>query len=122
MTESFAQLFEESLIKTEMAPGTILMGTVEDITPDFVVVNAGLKSEGVIPASEFYNEHGDVDVHVGDQVEVTLEYVENGFGETLLSREKALRARSWIELEKAHEAGENVVGIISGKVKGGFTV
>jgi len=122
MTESFAQLFEESLIKTEMAPGTILMGTVEDITSDFVVVNAGLKSEGVIPASEFFNENGVVDVHVGDQVEVTLEYVENGFGETLLSREKALRARSWIELEKAYEAGENVAGIISGKVKGGFTV
>jgi len=122
MTESFAQLFEESLNKTEMAPGTILMGTVEDITPDFVVVNAGLKSEGVIPASEFYNENGVVDVNVGEEVEVTLEYVENGFGETLLSREKALRARSWIELEKAHDAGENVVGIISGKVKGGFTV
>ncbi|MCG6969494.1 MAG: 30S ribosomal protein S1 [Gammaproteobacteria bacterium] len=122
MTESFAQLFEESLNKTEMAPGTIVMGTVEDVTSDFVIVNAGLKSEGVIPASEFYNEEGVVDVHVGDEVEVTLEYVENGFGETLLSREKALRARSWRELEKAHEAGENVVGIISGKVKGGFTV
>jgi small subunit ribosomal protein S1 len=122
MTESFAQLFEESLTKTEMAPGTIVMGTVEDVTSDFVIVNAGLKSEGVIPASEFYNEEGVVDVHVGDEVEVTLEYVENGFGETLLSREKALRARSWRELEKAHEAGENVVGIISGKVKGGFTV
>jgi small subunit ribosomal protein S1 len=122
MTESFAQLFEESLNKTKMAPGTIVTGTVEDITSDFVIVNAGLKSEGVIPASEFYDEHGDVDVHVGDQVEVTLEYVENGFGETLLSREKALRARSWIELEKAHEAGENVAGVISGKVKGGFTV
>ena len=122
MTESFAQLFAESLNKTEMAPGTILMGTVEDITSDFVVVNAGLKSEGVIPISEFYNDRGVVDVNVGDTVEVTLEYVENGFGETLLSREKALRARSWIELEKAYEAGENVVGIISGKVKGGFTV
>jgi small subunit ribosomal protein S1 len=122
MTESFAQLFEESLNRTEMAPGTILMGTVEDVTSDFVIVNAGLKSEGVIPASEFYNEEGVVDVHVGDEVEVTLEYVENGFGETLLSREKALRARSWRELEKAHEAGENVTGIISGKVKGGFTV
>jgi len=122
MTESFAQLFAESLNKTEMAPGTILMGTVEDITSDFVVVNAGLKSEGVIPISEFYNDRGVVDVNVGDEVEVTLEYVENGFGETLLSREKALRARSWIELEKAYEAGENVMGIISGKVKGGFTV
>jgi len=122
MSESFAQLFEESLIKTQMIPGTILSGTVVDITPDVVLVNAGLKSEGVIPVEEFKNSDGELDVKVGDEVEVALEYVEDGFGETRLSREKALRARSWIVLEKAYEAGENVIGIINGKVKGGFTV
>jgi small subunit ribosomal protein S1 len=122
MSESFAELFEESLNKIEMTPGTILHGTVEDVTSDFVVVNAGLKSEGVIPIQEFYNHEGVAEVTVGDEVEVALEYVEDGYGETRLSREKALRARSWKELEKAYDAGETVTGMISGKVKGGFTV
>jgi small subunit ribosomal protein S1 len=122
MSESFAELFEESLNHTEMRPGSILMGTVVDVTPDVIVVNAGLKSEGVIPAEEFYNDKGEVDVNVGDEVEVALEYVEDGFGETRLSREKAMRARSWRVLEAAYEAGETVTGIINGKVKGGFTV
>jgi len=122
MSESFAQLFEESLARIEMVPGSILMGTVVDMNSDVVLVNAGLKSEGVIPIAEFQNERGEVNVAVGDQVEVALEYVEDGFGETRLSREKALRARSWRELEKAYEAGNNVIGIINGKVKGGFTV
>ncbi|WP_455366776.1 S1 RNA-binding domain-containing protein, partial [Kaarinaea lacus] len=122
MSESFAQLFEESLSQTKMRPGTIITGEVVDISSDFVVVNAGLKSEGVISAQEFEDENGEVNVNVGDEVEVALEYVEDGFGETRLSREKAVRARSWIVLEKAYEAGETVMGVINGKVKGGFTV
>ena len=122
MSESFAELFEESLNTIQMSPGSILTGTVVDITPDVVLVNAGLKSEGVIPVEEFYGEDGKVNVAVGDEIEVALEYVEDGFGETRLSREKAIRARSWRTLEKAYDAGENVIGIINGKVKGGFTV
>lgn len=122
MSESFAELFEESLSKTQMSPGSIITGIVVDITHDVVVVHAGLKSEGIIAASEFFADNGEIDVKVGDEVEVALEYLEDGFGETRLSREKAIRARSWIELETAYDAGENVVGIISGKVKGGFTV
>jgi len=122
MSESFAELFEESLTRIEMVPGSILMGTIVDMNSDVVLVNAGLKSEGVIPIAEFQNEKGEVKVAVGDEVEVALEYVEDGFGETRLSREKALRARSWRELEKAYDAGNNVIGIINGKVKGGFTV
>ena len=122
MSESFAELFEESLSQTKMRPGTILTGEVVDISSDFIVVNCGLKSEGVIPAHEFQDENGEINVNVGDDVEVALEYVENGYGETSLSREKAVRARSWILLEKAYEAGETVMGVINGKVKGGFTV
>jgi len=122
MSESFAELFEESLAQTEMRQGSILTGTVVDVTPEVVVVNAGLKSEGVIPAEEFRNEQGQIDVHVGDEIDVALEYIEDGYGETRLSREKAIRARSWTTLEKAYEAGETVTGIINGKVKGGFTV
>ncbi|KPJ94305.1 MAG: 30S ribosomal protein S1 [Gammaproteobacteria bacterium SG8_15] len=122
MSESFADLFEQSLSQTKMRPGTIITGEVVDISSDFVVVNAGLKSEGVISAQEFQDENGQINVNVGDEVEVALEYVEDGFGETRLSREKAVRARSWIMLEKAYEAGETVMGVINGKVKGGFTV
>jgi len=122
MSESFAEMFEESLATTQMTPGAILNGTVVDITPDVVLVNAGLKSEGVIPVEEFFGDDGNVNVAIGDDVEVALEYVEDGFGETRLSREKAIRARSWLTLEKAYEAGENVIGVINGKVKGGFTV
>ena len=122
MSESFAELFEESLAKTQMRPGTILTGTVVQVNDDFVVVNAGLKSEGVIPISQFANDRGDIDVTVGDAVEVALDTVEDGFGETRLSREKAKRAETWTKLEAAHEAGETVTGIITDKVKGGFTV
>jgi len=122
MSESFADLFEQSLSQTKMRPGTIITGEVVDISSDFVVVNAGLKSEGVISAQEFQDENGQVNVNVGDEVEVALEYVEDGDGNTRLSREKAVRARSWIMLEKAYEAGETVMGVINGKVKGGFTV
>ena len=122
MSESFAQLFEESLANKEMRPGSIVTGTVVDIQPDAVIVNAGLKSEGVIPIEQFYNSQGEVEVAVGDAVEVSLDAVEDGFGATRLSREKAKRAQVWKRLEKASEEGEIVKGVISGKVKGGFTV
>jgi len=122
MTESFAQLFEESLEQQEMRPGAIVSGTVVEIRPDVVVINANLKSEGVIPIQQFYNESGELEVAVGDEVEVALDAVEDGFGETRLSREKAKRARAWTKLEEAFEADETVTGIIDGKVKGGFTV
>ena len=122
MSESFAQLFEESLVNKEMRPGTIVTGTVVDIQPDVVIVNAGLKSEGVIPIEQFYNSQGEIEVAVGDAVEVSLDAVEDGFGATRLSREKAKRAQVWKRLEKASEDGEIVKGMISGKVKGGFTV
>jgi small subunit ribosomal protein S1 len=122
MSESFAELFEESLARTEMRPGSIVRGHVVQINDDVVVVNAGLKSEGVIPVDQFYDEAGQLEVQVGDEVEVALDAVEDGFGETRLSREKAKRARSWEVLETAFEGDEVVTGIISGKVKGGFTV
>jgi small subunit ribosomal protein S1 len=122
MSESFAQLFEESLVNKEMRPGAIVTGTVVDIQADAVIVNAGLKSEGVIPIEQFYNSQGEVEVAVGDAVEVSLDAVEDGFGATRLSREKAKRAQVWKRLEKASEEGEIVKGVISGKVKGGFTV
>ncbi|WP_290651819.1 30S ribosomal protein S1 [Aquisalimonas sp.] len=122
MSESFAELFEESLAQTDMRPGAIVTGKVVAIRGDHVVVNAGLKSEAVIPANEFYGESGQIEVGVGDDVEVALDAVEDGFGETRLSREKAKRAHAWKHLETAYEKGETVNGIISGKVKGGFTV
>jgi small subunit ribosomal protein S1 len=122
MSESFAQLFEESLHNIQMRPGTIINGTVIDIRNDAVIVNAGLKSEGVIPIDQFRTERGELNVHVGDVVEVALDAVEDGFGETRLSREKARRARAWAVLEDAFEKGEPVTGSITGKVKGGFTV
>jgi small subunit ribosomal protein S1 len=122
MSESFAELFEESLSSTQMRPGAIVTGTVVSVGPDVVIVNAGLKSEGMIPVEQFRNEDGDVVINVGDEVEVALEAVEDGFGATRLSREKAKRAESWRRLEKAHEAEETVTGRIIDKVKGGFTV
>ncbi|HHO81627.1 MAG TPA: 30S ribosomal protein S1 [Halothiobacillus sp.] len=122
MSENFAQLFEESLQQAVMQPGAIVEGTVIDISGDFVIVDAGLKSEGVIPAEQFRDENGELTVNIGDKVEVALDSVEDGFGETRLSREKALRARAWNALEKAFENEEIVTGRITGKVKGGFTV
>jgi len=122
MTESFAQLFEESLSSTQLRNGAIIIGTVMEITPEAVIVNAGLKSEGVIPRTQFLNPDGEIEVAVGDQVEVALDAVEDGYGSTRLSREKAKRDHAWKLLEKAHEADETVVGRINGKVKGGFTV
>ena len=122
MSESFAELFEESLSKTKLAPGTIITGTVVSVKDDFVIVNAGLKSEGVIPIEQFKDDHGNISVEVGDAIDVALDAVEDGYGETRLSREKAKRAEAWKRLEAAHEAGETVMGIITDKVKGGFTV
>ncbi len=122
MTESFAELFEQSLSQSQMKPGSILIGTVLEITNDHVIVHAGLKSEGVIPKEQFISEAGELEVAVGDNVEVALDTVEDGFGETRLSREKAKRARAWTFLEEAQESGEIVTGNITGKVKGGFTV
>ncbi|MCW8955812.1 MAG: 30S ribosomal protein S1 [Gammaproteobacteria bacterium] len=122
MTESFAELFEQSLQTTEMNVGTIMNGTVVDIRDGYVTVAAGLKSEGVIPESQFLNEAGDLEVNVGDEVEIVLEAIEDGWGETRLSRDKAKRAKAWIVLEAAHDADEIITGTITGKVKGGFTV
>jgi small subunit ribosomal protein S1 len=122
MSESFAELFEESLNVTQMRPGSIVSGIVVSIGSDVVVVNAGLKSEGMIPVEQFRNENGEIEVAVGDEVDVALEAVEDGFGATRLSREKAKRAESWTRLEKAHDADETVTGRIIDKVKGGFTV
>jgi small subunit ribosomal protein S1 len=122
MSESFAELLEESFSNLNMKPGSIVDGTVIDIRNDVVVVNAGLKSEGVIPIDEFKNERGETNVAIGDVVEVALEAVEDGYGETRLSREKARRAKAWSELERITESGESIIGVITGKVKGGFTV
>ncbi|WP_255349356.1 MULTISPECIES: 30S ribosomal protein S1 [unclassified Thioalkalivibrio] len=122
MSESFAQLLEESMAYTQMQPGAILSATVIEVTPDVVVVNAGLKSEGVIPTEQFMNDEGELEVKVGDVVEVALETPEDGFGETRMSREKAKRAKAWDRLEGAMEEEQYVTGKISGKVKGGYTV
>jgi len=122
-TESFAELFEQSQAHiAKLKPGAIVTGTVVDVRSDVVVINAGLKSEGIVPIEQFRNEDGEIDVGVGDTVKVALDALENGFGETVLSREKAKRAMVWDELEEALEKNETVTGRISGKVKGGFTV
>ncbi|MEN1924997.1 30S ribosomal protein S1 [Luteimonas sp. MJ293] len=123
MTESFAELFEAS--QTDLAklkPGAIVSGTVVQVRTDVVVINAGLKSEGIVPIEQFRNDDGEIDIAEGDIVKVALDALENGFGETVLSREKAKRAMVWDELEEAMENDETVTGKISGKVKGGFTV
>jgi len=122
MSESFAELFEESFASKQIKPGSIITGTVVAVNDDVVLVSAGLKSEAVITIDQFYNDKGETDISVGDEIEVALDAVENGFGETVLSREKAIRARTWIELEKAFEKSEIVNGVINGRVKGGFTV
>ncbi len=123
MTESFAELFEESLLAGQsMQPGAIVHATVLEIKPDVVIVDAGLKSEGVIPLDEFKNLAGEIEIQPGDDIEVALEAVEDGFGETKLSKDKAERIRTWDRLNKAHEDKAIVIGTISGKVKGGYTV
>jgi len=120
--ENFAELFEESLTTLNMKPGSIVTGVVIDIDSDWVTVHAGLKSEGVIPRVEFLSESGELALEIGDEVQVALEAVEDGFGATKLSREKAKRAEAWKVLEAAFTAEEVVKGVINGKVKGGFTV
>jgi small subunit ribosomal protein S1 len=122
MTENFEALLEESLAQQELKPGTIVTGTIMEIRNDTVVVNAGLKSEGIVPISQFKNLRGELEIEVGDEVEVALDTLEDGFGETRLSRDKAKRALVWDKLEGAFEGDETVEGKISGKVKGGFTV
>ncbi|MFN2381166.1 MAG: 30S ribosomal protein S1 [Guyparkeria sp.] len=122
MSESFAQLFEESLQKTVMQTGSIVYGKVVAINDDYVTVDVGLKSEGIIPTDQFRDDNGEINLDVGEEVEVALDAVDDAFGETRLSREKALRARAWTKLEKSFEDDEIVTGRISGKVKGGFTV
>ncbi|GAC1308481.1 MAG: 30S ribosomal protein S1 [Steroidobacteraceae bacterium] len=122
MTESFAELFEQSIASQRIRPGTILNGLIVEVGQDYVIVNVGLKSEAVIPADQFKNEKGEIEVVVGETVEVALDSVEDGSGETRLSREKAKRARTWTRLEAAFEKQEVVIGVITGRVKGGFTV
>ncbi|WP_395343340.1 30S ribosomal protein S1 [Ningiella sp. W23] len=122
MTENFADLFEESLQQLETRPGAIVKGTVVSIDKDIVLVDAGLKSESAIPADQFKAADGSLEIEIGDTVDVALDAVEDGFGETILSREKAKRHEAWVELEKAYEEKETIKGVINGKVKGGFTV
>ena len=122
MTESFAELFEQSQSLAKLRPGAIVSGTVVEIRPDVVVVNAGLKSEGIVPIEQFRSEDGELEVKLGDEVKVALDAIEDGFGETKLSREKAKRSMVWDELEQAFEGQEAITGRINGKVKGGFTV
>ncbi|WP_374672367.1 30S ribosomal protein S1 [Acidovorax temperans] len=122
MSESFAALFEESLQRTEMRPGEVITAEVVRVEHNFVVVNAGLKSEAYVPLEEFKNDKGEVEVQVGDFVSVAIGSIENGYGDTILSRDTAKRLASWMSLEKALESGEFVTGTTSGKVKGGLTV
>ena len=121
-TESFADLFAESLAKQEMKQGEVIPAEVVRVEYNYVVVNAGLKSESFIPIEEFKNDRGEVDVKVGDFVSVAIESLENGYGDTVLSRDKAKRLAAWMNLEKALETGELVTGTVTGKVKGGLTV
>ncbi|MCL7421975.1 MAG: 30S ribosomal protein S1 [Methylobacter sp.] len=122
MSESFAELFEESLTKTEMRPGAMLMGTVVDIENDMIIVSTHSKSEGVIPKWQFLNNDGELEVKVGDEIEVALDLFEDGLGATLLSRDKAKKNKAWSELEEAFEKEATITGRITGKVRGGFTV
>ena len=122
MTESFAALLDESLSTLDMQPGSIVSGVVLDVDKDWVTVHVGLKSEGVVSLDEFRNNEGELDISVGDEVEVALEAVEDGYGETRISREKARKIATWKMLEDALESGEFVTGKIINRVKGGFSV
>lgn len=122
MSENFKELFEKSIIGAQFYPGAIISAKVIFIDDDYVTLNAGLKSEGIVAIEEFYNQNGELEINIGDVVEVALDSVEDGHGETLLSREKAKRQEAWRKLSKSHENNETVTGLISGKVKGGFTV
>ena len=120
--ESFAALFEESIAKSNMKAGEVISAEVVRIDHNFVVVNAGLKSEAFVPVEEFLNDQGELEVQVGDYVSVAIDALENGYGDTILSRDKAKRLASWLNLEKALESGEIISGTVTGKVKGGLTV
>lgn len=120
--ENFAQLLEQSFASQEIKPGTVIRGTVVQIDKDYVIVNAGLKSEGIIPRVQFEDKSGELEIGVGDEVDVYLEMIEDGYGETRLSREKAKRAESWRQLQELCDSDENVVGTVLSRVKGGFTV
>ncbi|GAA5184096.1 30S ribosomal protein S1 [Acinetobacter kookii] len=122
MTESFAALFEESELNLNVEKGAVIQGVVVNIDSDWVTVDTGLKSEGIVDRAEFLNDQRELEVQVGDTVDVVVEALDNGMGQTVLSREKAKRAETWTKLEKIFEDGEIVTGVISGKVKGGFTV
>ena len=121
-TENFAELFENSSSYQNMRPGDVITGVITAIEKDYVSVNVGLKSEGIIPVSQFLDDEGELLSQVGDDVDVVLEMVEDGYGETRLSREKARRAAAWVLLERCYSEGKTVSGVITGKVKGGFTV
>ena len=118
----FEVLFHDSMSNVDMTPGSIVTATVIEIRNDYVVINAGLKSEGIIPKNQFLNLKGELEISLGDEVEVTLDMIEDGYGETIMSREKAKRTKVWDELEKVQNSQENIEGRVSGKVKGGFTV
>ena len=122
MSDSFAELFEQSQIENKMRPGTIISAKVLDIKNDNVIVNAGLKSEGIIPIEQFFDDQGQLEITIGDNIDVSLDTIEDGYGLTRLSREKAKRKIAWQELEKAHEDNQTVTGVITERVKGGFTV
>lgn len=122
MAETFESLFEQSVQTVEMTPGSIVVGTVVDIDSEFVTMHVGLKSEGVIPRDQFFDVNGEFNLEIGDQVKVAMEVVDDGFGETRLSREKAKRAETWETLEESFEKKEPIKGVLNGKVKGGFTV
>ncbi len=122
MSEDFINLIEQSISKLQVKQGSIINATVIDIKKDLVIVNAGLKSEGMIPIDQFINYQGDLEVKEGDVVEVSLDAIEDGFGETKLSREKAKKAKAWVKMEEAFEKKEILSGRITGKVKGGFTI
>ena len=122
MSESFAALFEESLQRANMRTGEVITAEVVAVEHNFVVVNAGLKSEAYVPIDEFRNDTGEIEVQVGDFVSVAVDAIENGYGDTILSRDKAKRLASWLSLETALESGDFVTGTVNGKVKGGLTV
>ena len=122
MSESFAELFEQSQIESKMRPGAIISAVVVEVNNDTIIVNAGLKSEGIIPIDQFFDEHGELEVALGDTVDVALDSIEDGYGVTRLSREKAKRKIAWTVLEKAHEDNATIIGVITERVKGGFTV
>ncbi|MEN9544423.1 MAG: hypothetical protein RLZZ598_1256, partial [Pseudomonadota bacterium] len=121
-SDSFASMFEESLNRANMRAGEVITAEVVRVEHNFVVVNAGLKSEAYVPIEEFKNDQGVLEVQVGDYVSVAIDAIENGYGDTILSRDKAKRLASWLSLETSLESGEFVIGTVSGKVKGGLTV